>query len=50
MSSPVRVAAEEPQGDVVSEDHCHSTFVVDNEVIGVDYHLDRYSVAIPWYH
>ena len=33
---------------LVSEDRCHSTFVVDTEVIGVDHHLVHYSVAVSW--
>ena len=34
---------------LVSEGRCLSTFVVDTEVIGVDHHLDHYSLAVSWY-
>jgi hypothetical protein len=34
----------------VSEDHCHLTFAVDTEVIGVGYQLDYCSVAVSKYY
>jgi hypothetical protein len=35
---------------LVSEDRCHSTFVVNIEVIEVGHHLDHYPAAVSWYY
>ena len=35
---------------LVSEEHCHLTFAVDTEVIGMGHHLDHWSVAVSCYY